>query len=206
MNDRDIKSWDQRLTDQVDRKWENYLRRRIHLDDARALERISIAGEFLYVEEVSSASAGALIRFNRNTNDALDLDYGTVVKTVFTDIFINNDAQPDEWIDIVVGINFEYYKQQGLDILAAEAQACIILTNVGVGNVVAAANPCNRVLVRAHTANGGTVWIDFSQAGVVNACYELTAGDAISVPCNNTDRINGWFTVGGDIVTIVFEA
>lgn len=205
MNDRDIISWDKKLKDQVIRGWENYLRRRIHLDTARALEPMTITGDFLYVENVSSKSALATIRLNRNTNDPIDLEFGSIVKTVFTEIHITHAAQPGEWIDLIVGINFEYYKEQG-GILVAEAQPCIILTNAGVGNVVAAANPCNRVLIRAHTGNAGTVWIDFNQAGVVNACYELTAGDAISVPCSNTDRVNGWFTVGGDIATIVFEA
>jgi len=88
----------------------------------------------------------------------------------------------------------------------SEAQPCILLTNVNPAvNTVAAANACSRVLIRAHTGNTGTIWIDFNNAAVVNACYELTAGDAISVPLSNTNLINGILTNGGDIATIVYE-
>jgi len=203
-SDRDIRNWDKRLNNQVQLGWENYFSRRIHLDQARDLERWSASGEFLCVHQVSSKSANALIRLNRNNNDPVDLELGVIIKTIFKEIHITNTAQPGEWLDLTVGINFEYYKQ--LKISNAEAQPCILLTNVAPAvNTIAAANPCNRVLIRAHTGNAGTIWIDFGNAAVVNACYELAAGDAISVPCNNTNRVNGILTNGGDIATIVFE-
>lgn len=204
MSDKDIKSWNARLKDQVDRKWENYKRWRINLDDARDRLFFCIAGEFIYVEKVSSISANATIRLDSNTRDPIDLKKGTEIKTVFREFYITNEAQSNEWIDVIIGINFNYRQaqEQNYD----EAQTCIILTNAGVGNVQAASNPCNRVLIRAHTGNGGTIWINFGAAGAVNTCYELTAGDAISVPCSNTDRIQGWFTNGGDRATIVYES
>lgn len=110
MSNEDIKNWDQRLKDQNDRGWDNYLRRRIHLDNARDLDCWGICGEFLYVEEVSSAAAVGSLCLNRNTNDMIDLELGTIIKTVFCKVFITHAALQGEWIDIIYGINFEYYK------------------------------------------------------------------------------------------------
>ena len=82
MNNEEIKSWDGRLNDQNRRGWDNYIRRRIHLDVARDLDCCGICGEFLYVEDVSSAAAAASIKMNRNTNDSIDLEIGTIIKTI----------------------------------------------------------------------------------------------------------------------------
>jgi len=112
MSDRDIISWDKRLQDQADRGWNNYFRRRIYLDQIRNFDNLAIAGEFLYVEEVSSSTAFAVCRLNLNLNDPIDLELGAVVKTIFTNVIITNAAQAGEWIDIVWGINFEYYRQK----------------------------------------------------------------------------------------------
>jgi len=113
MSDKDIKNWDQRLKDQNDRGWDNYLRRRIHLDNERDLECWGICGEFLYVEQVSSENAIGSLCLNRNTNDMIDLELGTIIKTIFTKIFLTHAALQGEWIDIIYGINFEYYKRRG---------------------------------------------------------------------------------------------
>lgn len=209
MDDREIIHWDKRLADQVKRGWDNYAH--LHIDLATAQENQSylIAGEFLYVEESSSADAKAKIKLNRISNESLDLEKGVKIETVFIEIFITNDALEDEWLDLLFGINFKYHREMELIVAAAvavEAQPCILLTNVNPAvNTVGGANACTRVLIRAHTGNAGTIWIDFNNAAVVNACYELTAGDAISVPLSNTNLVNGILTNGGDIATIVFE-
>ncbi|GAH36145.1 unnamed protein product, partial [marine sediment metagenome] len=57
MSDRDIQNWEERLRNQVFRNWENYWRKRIDLSTARSLEFWGFAGEFIYIEEVSSESA-----------------------------------------------------------------------------------------------------------------------------------------------------
>jgi hypothetical protein len=105
-----LRDWDKRLGEQYRRGWDNYIRRRIYLDVARDLDCWGICGEFFYVEEVSSALAIGSIRLNRNTNDPIDLVLGTVVKTIFCNIFITHAALQGEWIDVIYGINFEYYK------------------------------------------------------------------------------------------------
>jgi len=209
MDDREIRHWDKRLADQVDRGWDNYAHLHIDLGTAQENQSYIIAGEFLYVEESSSANALAKIKLNRISNESLDLEKGVEIETVFIEIFVTNDALEDQWLDLLFGINFKYHREMELVVAAAaavEAQPCIILTNVNPAvNTVGGANACNRVLIRAHTGNAGTIWIDLNNPAVVNACYELTAGDAISVPLSNTNLINGILTVGGDIATIVFE-
>ena len=207
MGDRDIKNWDLRLKDQVLKGWENYFRRRIHLTDARTAEFWGVTGEFLYVEEVSSKSAAAAIRLNLNTNDEIDLQTGVVIKTVFKEFYITNTAQAGEWIDIIVGINFEYYKHHAGDAIAgAEAQAVVKLTHANPNtNVAAAAQICNRALIKADVNNTQTAWIDFGIAAVQNACHPLDPHEAIEVSLSNLDRINANFEVGGECVFITYE-
>lgn len=111
MDDREIKSWEQRLADQVQRDWDNYKHLHIDLSTARIDVPYVIPGEYLYVEEHSSASAVAKIKLSRNTNDALDLEKGVKIETVFKQVFITNDALQDEWLDLVFDINFKYKKK-----------------------------------------------------------------------------------------------
>jgi len=203
--DRDISSWEGRLKAQVLRNWDNYVRRRIHLDAARASEFWGIAGEFVYIEEVSSASARMQVAISRNTNDLLDLVAGTVIKTVFKELWLWNDAQAGEWIDIIIGINFEYYKRPqsggGGGAIGGEAQPAFVMTNVAAANTVGPANICNHVLLRAHPDNIGRIWLDFGAAvAAVDTCYCLDAGETICVPLSNTNRINAWFTVANEFL------
>lgn len=111
MDDREIIQWDKRLTDQARRGWDNYKHLHIDLSVARLDQSYLIAGEYLYVENSSSADAIAKIRLNRVNNDALDLEKGVKIETVFIEIFITNDALQDEWLDLVFGINFKYKKK-----------------------------------------------------------------------------------------------
>jgi len=203
-SDRDIRNWEKRLKDQCLRGWNNYKRFRYELTTARGNDYLGLSGEFLFVEGVSSKSALASIRLNRNTNDPIDLKIGTHIKTIFTELYVTNAAQAGEWIDLVVGINFEYGRQQEQN--QSEAQPCIIITNVLADtNTPGAAHVCNAVLIRAHTTNTGLVWIDFGTPAVENNCYPLDAGDAISVKLSNTNLINALFKVANEDVTVVYE-
>lgn len=207
MSDRDIKNWEVRLRSQVLRNWHNYDRHRIDLADSRAAELWGYAGEFLYVEKASSESALATIRLNRNRNDAIDLQVGTTIKTVFKEFYITNTAQAGEWIDIIIGINFEYYKQFAAGgVLGSEAQQVLNLTHANPDtNVVAAAHVCDRALIKADVSNTQTAWIDFGVAAVQNNCLPLDPGEWHRVSLSNTDRINANFEVGGETVYIVYE-
>jgi len=207
MNDRDIKAWDHRLTDQSKKGWDNYKRVYIDLTSARDLQPFIVSGEFIFVEASSSASANAAIRLNRNTNDPLVLRTGTTIKTVFKEFYITNTAQPGEWLRLVVGINFEYYAEQfGAEAQQSEAQPAFVITNANPNtNTVGAAHVCNRVLIRARTNNAGIAYVNFGAPAVVLTSFELTAGDAISVPLSNTNRINVLFANGGDKVCVIYE-
>ena len=204
-SDRDIQAWEMRLKQQSVRGWDNYVRRRIDLSTARTNEYWGGAGEFFYIEQVSSKSAHAAIRINRNTNDQIDLEFGTIIKTIFTELYITNTAQAEQWIDVIIGINFEYYKKsQG--IMGAEVQQVLNLTHANPNtNVAAASNVCNQVLIKADVENTGIAWIDFGVAAVQDSCVPLDPGEWIRVDISNTDRINANFEVGGEIVYITYE-
>ena len=111
MSDRDIKTWDERLKAQAERHWDNYVHRRIDLSTARLDEPFLIAGEFIYVEERSSVNAVAKIKIQKVNKESLDLVRGVEIYTVFTQVFITNDALQGEWLDLVFGINFIYKKK-----------------------------------------------------------------------------------------------
>lgn len=102
--------FDERLKDQVRNRWENYIKRRIDLSIARANEPYALAGKYVCVEDVSDSAVVVQIRFNKDGNDLLDLVDGLEIKTLFGQFYITNTAQADEWIDIIVGAEFEYKK------------------------------------------------------------------------------------------------
>lgn len=183
MSDKDIKKWDARLKDQNDRGWENYLHRRILLDVAADLQDWAIAGEFIYIEKVSSAAAVASIRLNRNTNDPIDLELGTTIKTIFTEVFITHAALAGEWIDIIWGINFEYYKQLASPVTVVDGGGSLSVDDGGgsltVDGIVAVSAVAGVVQV---ADNGGSLSVDgtFWQATqpVSAAALPLPAGAA----------------------------
>lgn len=204
-SDRDIAEWDKRLGDQALRGWDNHKRNRIYLDTAKSIKQWIVVGEFLYVEKVSSKSALATLRLNREKNDPIDLELGTVIKTIFCRLFITNTAQAGEWIDVITGINFEYYKQNN-QIAGAEAQQVLNLTHVDPDtDVAAAAHVCNEALIKADVKNTQTAWIDFGTAAVQDDCLPLDPGEWIREKVSNTDRIHANFEVGGELVFIVYE-
>lgn len=207
MSDKDIKNWEQRLTDQIKRDWNNYSRFRLDLSAARDIEPFNFTGEFLYIEQVSSNSALATIRLNRNTNSEIDLNIGTFIKTVFKEFYITNTAQAGEWIDLIIGINFEYHKQfSGSGIPGARARQVLNLTHaVADTDVAAVSQPCNSALIKADVNNTQTAWIDFNVAAVQNSAFPLDAGEWLRVKIPNTDQVHANFEVGGEIVFIVYE-
>lgn len=111
LSDQGIMQWDKRLTDQARRGWDNYKHLHIDLGVARIDQSYLMAGEYLYVEQSSSTDAIAKIKLNRKSNDALDLEKGVEIETVFIEVFVTNDALEDEWLDLVFGINFKYKKK-----------------------------------------------------------------------------------------------
>lgn len=206
MSDKDIKNWDQRLKDQVILRWENYFRRRVYLDAARVSGPLAVTGEFIYVEKVSSASARMFVSLNRNTNEQLELVQGTEIKTIFESIYVSNTAQPGEWIDLLIGINFEYHKRPGQGELLA-AQPAVKLTHANPNtNVTPAAQICSKVLIKADVQNTGIAWINFRTAAVQNACTPLDPGDVLEdIDLENLNLVNANFEVGGECVYIIYE-
>jgi len=150
------------------------------------------------------------VAISRNTNDRLDLVAGVVIKTVFKELWLWNDAQAAEWIDIIIGINFEYYKRPqsggGGGAAGGEAQPVVPLTHAAANtNVVPAAQACRRALVKADVNNTQTAWVDFDAAAVQGACLPLDPGESVTVSIDNLSRINANFEVGGEYCFIVYE-
>ncbi len=177
MDDREIKQWDKRLGDQVDRGWDNYKHLHIDLSTARIDQSYRMAGEYLYVENASSDEAIAKIRLNRKNNDELDLEDGVKIETVFIEIFISNDALQDEWLDLVFGINFKYKKKIAKKDIAGGLPKTgqTISYQAGDDGFYEAGLDHNYV---AQTIGGDDVVID-------NATGLMWAGDFNAAGCNN---------------------
>lgn len=110
-SDKDIGSFEQRLADQVRSKWENYIVKRFDLSTARTDEELCLAGERLIVMRASSPFANATVKLNRNTNHSLRLADNIRIETLFGKFYLTNAAQADQWLDIIIGANFEYKKK-----------------------------------------------------------------------------------------------
>ena len=196
--------WDARLQDQVDRDWTNYHRHRFDLTTARTDLFFAFAGDFLYVARASSASAAAAIKFNRARNDRLDLQAGTTIKTVFKNFWLTNVAQSGEYIDVIVGVNFE--KMDPLVEQSRQARAVVEITHAIANNNQAGADQiAERVVITASPLNTDIAWIDFGQAAVQDNCYPLEPGDSVTVRTSNLNQINVNFEVGGESVWIINE-
>lgn len=87
-----------------------------------------------------------------------------------------------------------------------EAKACILITHASADtNQAGADHACIRAMVKAFTTNTGLVWVDFGTAAVDVACIPLDAGQSVSVPVTNTNKINCLFKVGGENVAVVYS-
>ena len=197
-----LDTWEENLAAQKKRGFINYSVVPIDLGTARTNELIHIPGDILYVKAVSSKSAAATVRFNLTKNDEVDLRLHTKIETVFTSIFISNEVQAGESMELVIGINF--YIENLLQ--ASDVQPAIIITHVAADtNQAGAAHPCNEAIIKADVENTSIAWIDFGVVAVQDACIPLDPGEWIRVPISNTVRINANFEVGGEKVFVVYE-
>lgn len=198
-----IDTWDQRLKEQAERGYKNYLVIDIDLSTARENEEKSIPGDLIYVNSVSSKSASATVKLNRDTNEPIDIKYRTKIKTVFKSFYITNTAQAGESMQLHVGINFDI---ENLIEDNAEAQSVIIITNVAADtNQAGASHPCNAAIIKADVKNTGIVWIDFGKSAVQDSCYPLDPAEWVKVPISNTNKININLEVGGEKVFVIYE-
>ena len=110
-SDRDIGQWDARLKQQLERKFHNYHKHTIDLSIARVNEKLNWTGETIIVEKVSSSDAIATIRLLFDDAGLLNLEENVEINSIFNRVYITNTAQPDAWIDVIYGINFEYKKK-----------------------------------------------------------------------------------------------
>jgi len=199
-----ISDWENKLADQVQRNWLNYRRIVIDLSTAKTNEKQNVTGEFIYVEAVSDESVTATVRLNRNTNDTIELKTQTKIQTVFQCFYLTNNAQSGKSITLLIGINFDYEKQQGTK--KALIQSIVKVTNVAANtNTVPASCNTERVLIKAHNTNAGLVWLNFRTAAVQAACLPLVAGESVTVSLENLDKININFVVANEIAWLVYE-
>jgi len=198
-----FRDWDKQLSDQVHRDFKNYHTLRIDLSTARDNEVKVAAGGLIYVWDMSSKAAAASIRFNRTVNDAIDLKLHTKIETIFTQFFITNIAQAGEWIELLIGIDFDI---TNVFENPAIARPAVIITNVAADtNTVGAAAITNKVLVKALSTNSGIVWLNIGAAAVEGSCYDLAPGSAIALRTSNTDQINVLFKTANDNVCVIRE-
>jgi len=204
METKNINGWEERLADQVRCHWENYLVRRISLDTARINESLSLAGEYLFVKKSSSASAAMTVRLNQIRNDPFELEAGVLIETIFAQLYLTNDAQPGEWLDLIIGMNFSYEKKE--QFTDEKARPAVPVTGTLANtNYTPAAQICNTVLVQADLKNTGFMWVNFGAAAVQDAAHVLEAGASVTVKIDNLDQINLNFEVATERAFLTYQ-
>ena len=201
-SDRDIRSFEQRLADQVKEKWSNYSRIHVDLSTARNYIELDIPGEFLAVELVSSSLATAAIRLDYTNRDAITFDKARIVETLFHRFYISNAALTGEWIDLIIGRNFRTWKD-GHAAQLTEALQVLNVTNVAANvNTVCAAQACRAAIIKGDVENIDISWIDYGAAAAQGSAHPLDPGEWVIVPLSNTNRINVNFVVANDFVYV----
>lgn len=199
-----MKDFEKALNEQVLKRYEKYKTYRIALTDVHTAHEINLAGSFLVVESVSNAGVTATIRLDETRLDPIELKLHTIIRTVFTKFYLTNTAQKDQWIEILVGCDFEIDRPTAP--VTIETQAVQVLTNVAANvNTVGPDVPCSAVFIKADVANVGVVWVDFRTAAVQNACLPFDPGDWSKHYLPNLNLVNANFEIANERLLIVGE-
>ena len=197
-----MRTWEQKLAEQVQRKFDNYRIVRIPLDAALDNMEFVAAGNELIVSNASSKTAAAAVRFARTAKESINLVKGAKIYSVFTSFFITSTAQPGEWLELLAGIDFDVKYEGSSD---GESQPAITVTNVSANaNTVAAAHICSSAIIKSLSTNTNLVWINFGAAAVEGSCYDLVPGGVIGLPMSNTNRINALFKVANEKLIVIY--
>ncbi len=197
-------NFDEKLNEQVLKRYEKYKIYRIHLTDVHTDHEINLAGSFLVVESVSNASVTATIKLDGTWADSIALELQTEIRTVFTKLYLTNTAQTDQWIVILVGCDFEIDRPTAP--VTIETQSVQVMTNVAADtNTVGPDVPCSAVFIKADVANTGVVWVDFRTAAVQNACLPFDPGDWSKHYLPNLNLVNANFEIADERLLIVGE-
>jgi len=195
-------NWDKNLKTLVARRFKNYEDFVIDLSAARALELKNIPGDFLAVIDSSHAAATCDIRFNKIDNDPISIKAGKEIQTVFTGFYLSNSAVAGASLTIRVGI---LYVETNLP-RRATAKKTLTVTNAAANtDTQCAAYLCDRVLIKASSANTDIVWVDFGAAAVQGACLPLEPGESARVDIDNTNVIHCNFVVINEKAFVVYE-
>ena len=194
--------FDQKLNEQALRRYEKYKIYRIDLSTVHTDHEINLPGNFLFVEQVSSAAVQATIKLDETRTDAIILELHTTIRTMFLRLYLTNAAQTGQWIEILVGADFEIDRPP----VGNETQAVQVLTNVAANaNTVGPDVPCSAVFIKADVANTGVVWVDFRTPAVQNACLPFDPGDWSKHYLPNLNLVNANFEIANERLLIVGE-
>ena len=196
--------FEQKLNEQVLKRFEKYKTYRIELTDVHTDHEINLAGSFLVVENVSNAGVTATVKLDETRADPIELKLHTIIRTVFTKLYLTNNVQTDQWIEILVGCDFEIDRPTAP--VGIETQGVQVMTN-GAANVntVGPDVPCSAVFIKADVANAGVVWVDFRTAAVQNACLPFDPGDWSKHYLPNLNLINANFEIANERLLVVPE-
>ncbi len=198
-----MSDWDKRLAEQVQRKFKNVQPVLVKLDAALADQELPLCGDILYVNRVSSRLAAATVKLGSRKAEALELKLHKKIKAVFTQFYVTAAAQAGEWIELLVGIDFDID-----DVIEPELvmQPALVITHASADtNVAGAAHGCVRAFLKADAANTGKVWFDIGTAAVQGSCGSLDAGEVFPLDINNTNLINANFEVGGEKLFVYYS-
>jgi len=197
-------NWNTNLKTLIEKRYKNYEDIRVDLSAARDNFLISQAGDFLKVISASNQAASCSIKFNTTDNSPIDLTVGKTIQTIFKGIYLTNAATAGAWLIIRVGII--YVEDESSAPRRVTARPALTVTNVAANtDTPAAANLCDKVLIKASNQNTDIVWVNFGVAAVQGSCIPLEPGESITVDLDNTSQVHCNFVVANEKAFIIFE-
>lgn len=77
---------------------------RIPLDNARVNELLPRAGDLIKIVHASSDNAQIEVRLNYVAAQAIEMRRYRKIETFTKEIYVSNDAQADEWVDLLIAV------------------------------------------------------------------------------------------------------
>ena len=160
------------------------------------------AGDFLAVQDVSSKTVRATIDIDHKAGGLL-LKSRVKIRKEFKAVYLSAIAQPNEWIEFVVGKGSDYSVGSQIN-PSIEPQAVVKLTHATANtNITPSSKVVDSAIIKASPKNTDIAWIDFGQPAAQDDCLPLMPGDSVSVPIPNLNEINANFEVSGEKVWII---
>jgi len=190
---------------------------RVDLSSARAIddaERLNLGGRSIVAHKGSSPHAELEIRLERDSGKSFRLREGaSITGARFDQVFVLNDAQPGEWLELLVtAAVLDVVSTPTLvrDVRASvhDSPEAVTVGDAAIVEVLPVDRTRRRAVIQADRSNLGAVVLggsaQESTLDVTNGFGELEAGDSFEV--HGTDAVYAIATVAAQVLRLWVES